>query len=158
MADGSGAPVTTETGDEASVTIVNTISIIVLLAYVSFMPLWMFYPPKVSAETLAILNQMMGAWGYAFAAVIGFHLGSSKTAKDAAAGNRDTIKSMASTAAASTAAVASAIAGAAPVSTSGAPATVTTTTETKVDAPPPEKTTVSQESNAAAKSEPRQRP
>lgn len=61
-----------------AVTIVNTISLMIVGAYMAMMPLWMFYPPKGAPEVLAIINQMMGAWSMAFAAVIGFHLGSSK--------------------------------------------------------------------------------
>lgn len=102
MANGNGAP-TNGTGDggprhdETSFSIVNTISVIVILAYVSFLPLWMFFPPKGTESVLAIINQMMGAWGYAFAAVIGYHLGSSRSSKDAQAANRETMTTLATT-------------------------------------------------------------
>ena len=96
---------------ESGLNIINTISLIVVFGYLSFMPLWMFYPPKVTAETLAILNQMMGAWGYAFAAVIGFHIGSSKGAKEAAQTTRDTVATLTSTVA-TTANTAAAVAAA----------------------------------------------
>lgn len=103
---------------EDSVTIVNTISVIVVIGYIAWMPLWMFFPPsKVPPEVLAILNNMIGAWGYAFAAVIGYHIGNTKTGKDSSAANRETIKSLAataSTAASTAAAIASAPVPAAP--------------------------------------------
>lgn len=114
---------------ESGFNIVNTISLLVVFGYLSFMPLWMFYPPKVTAETLAILNQMMGAWGYAFAAVIGFHIGSSKGAKENAQTTRDTVQTLATTAAtaantaatvATTAAVTAGVPPPAPPATNGA--------------------------------------
>jgi dolichol kinase len=105
---------------ESGLNIVNTISLIVVFGYLSFMPLWMFYPPKVTAETLAILNQMMGAWGYAFAAVIGFHIGSSKGAKEAAQTTRDTVATLTSTVA-TTAATAATVAATASGTGTGAP-------------------------------------
>ena len=85
--------------NDSSFSIVNTLSILIVFGYMVLMPLWMFFPPQVTAETLAILNQMMGAWGYAFAAVIGFHIGSSKGAKEAAQTTRDTVATLATTAA-----------------------------------------------------------
>lgn len=110
--------------EESSFSIVNFLSIMVVLGYLAFMPLWMFFPPEnVKPEVLAIINQMMGAWGYAFAAVIGYHLGSSKGAKDAAVSNREALSKMSDTVA-STAATAATVAGtaaaAAGVPTNGA--------------------------------------
>lgn len=99
--------------DEPALSIVNTLSLIIVLAYLAAIPLWMFQPPIVPPEVLAIINQQMGGLQMAFAAVIGYHIGSSKGAKDAQAANRETMSTLATTAAtaATTAAV---VAGVAP--------------------------------------------
>lgn len=66
-----------------SFSIVNTLSLLIALGYIAAVPLWMFYPPtNIPPETLAIINQMMGAFGMAFATVINFHIGSSRSSKD----------------------------------------------------------------------------
>ncbi len=106
---GDGGP----SQDEPAISIVNTISLIVVFGYLSFMPLWMFHPPKGTESVLAIINQMMGAWGYAFAAVIGYHLGSSKSSKEAQRANRETMATLATTAA--TAATTAAVVAGVPV-------------------------------------------
>lgn len=99
---------------DGAVTIVNTLSLTIVCAYIGMMPLWMIFPPKVQPEVLAILNQMMGAWGYAFAAVIGYHLGSTKGAREAQADNREAMKTLATTAA-NTAAAAATVAAVVPI-------------------------------------------
>lgn len=121
---------------EDSVTIVNTISIIVVFGYIAWMPLWMFFPPsKVPPEVLAILNNMIGAWGYAFAAVIGFHIGNTKTGKDAQVSNRDTIRTLANTA--STVATTAAVVAAPPPPPPADTKVVDTRTQTVVTEPAP---------------------
>lgn len=91
---------------DSSFNIVNTLSILIIMSYMVLMPLWVFYPPiGVPEGVLAIINQMMGAWGMAFGTVIAFHLGSSKGAKEAAQATRDTVNTLSSTVA-STAATA----------------------------------------------------
>lgn len=75
--------------------IVNTISLLVIVSYIVWVPLWMFYPPTmVPPESLSIINQMMGAHGMAFATVIAFHLGSSRGSKDAQDATRDTLSTL----------------------------------------------------------------
>lgn len=135
MANGDDQhPIDGEKQKEDSVTIVNTISIIVVCGYIAWMPLWMFFPPsKVPPEVLAILNNMIGAWGYAFAAVIGFHIGNTKTGKDNAAANQSTIKTLANTA--STAASTAATMAAAPTPPAGPEKTVDTRTQTVTTEP-----------------------
>ena len=92
---------------ESAFSIINTVTLIVVLVYSAYMPMWIFYPPTdVKPEVLAIINQMMGAWGYAFAAAIGFHIGSSRSAKDAQASNRDALQTLSGGAAATVAAAA----------------------------------------------------
>lgn len=119
---------------EDSVTIVNTISLIIVVGYIAWMPLWMFFPPsKVPPEVLAILNNMIGAWGYAFAAVVGYHISNTATGKAAQATNRETIKTLANTA--STAASTAATMAAAPTPPAGPEKTVDTRTQTVTTEP-----------------------
>lgn len=103
---------------QSSFSIVNSLSLLIVVGFMGLMPLWMFFPPiGVPDGVLAIINQMMGAWGMAFATVVAFHLGSSKGAKEAAQTQRDTVATLATTAAtaANTAAtVAATAAGVAP--------------------------------------------
>lgn len=95
---------------QPSFSIINTLSIVVVTGYAGLMPLWIFYPPTgVPDGVLAIINQMMGAWGMAFATVIAFHLGSSKGAKDAAEAQRGTVETLSATVS-STAATAATVA------------------------------------------------
>ena len=96
-----------ELKQESSFSIVNTLSIIIVVAYLGDILVWMWYPPTVAPEVLAIINQMMGGLQMAFAAVIGYHIGSSKSSKDAQQATRETLSTLATTAAttASTAAV-----------------------------------------------------
>lgn len=111
MANGNGSG----TGDgghetESAFSIVNSLSLLIVGAYIAAMPMWMWWPPEVKPEVLAIINQMMGAWGIAFGTVLAYHLGSSRTAKDANASNRDALSTMTG-AAATTANTAAAVAG-----------------------------------------------
>ena len=92
---------------ESGVNIVNSLSILIVVGYALLMPLWIFYPPKgVSEGILAIINQMMGAWGMAFGTCIAYHLGSSKGTKEA----QQTVTALASTAATTAATVANTVA------------------------------------------------
>lgn len=143
MANGNGSEPAIEPANEAAVTVVNTLSIMIVAAYIIMMPLWMFWPPNAPAEILAIINQMTGAWQMAFATVVAYHLGSTKNSARSADASRETIKSLANTAAstaasAATAANTAAVVAAAPAAAAAAgngtqPTTVTTTTETRVD-------------------------
>lgn len=111
----------------SSFSIINSLSILIVFGYMTLMPLWMFYPPiGVSEGVLAIINQMMGAWGMAFATVVTFHLGSSKGAKEAAQATRDTVTTLSSTVA-STAATAATVAAVAAGGTNGVAETQTWT-------------------------------
>lgn len=99
---------------ESAFSIINTVTLIVVLTYAAYMPMWVFFPPTdVKPEVLAIINQMMGGWGYAFAAAIGFHIGSSRSAKDAQASNRDALQTLTGAAAPVMAATAPAVIAAA---------------------------------------------
>lgn len=106
--------------EESSISIVNTLSIMIVVGYMAAMPMWMFFPPSAKPEILAIINQMMGAWGMAFGTVIAFHLGSSRTSKDAQDATRSTLSQMTNTVAtaaateATKATTAAVVAGAAP--------------------------------------------
>lgn len=121
-----------DNSQESGVSIVNSLSLVIVLGYALAIPMWMWWPPtKVPPEILAIINQMMGAWGMAFATVVAFHLGSSRSTKDAAQANREALSTMSTAMATSTAAVAAAAAplnGAATITTVTTPATTTTTT------------------------------
>ena len=80
---------------ESPFSIINALSILIILGYTVAMPMWMWRPPSgVPPEILAIINQMMGAWGMAFGTVIQFHLGSSRSSKDAAATTRETMQTL----------------------------------------------------------------
>lgn len=82
----------------SSFSIVNALSLLIVLGFMGLMPLWMFFPPLgVPDGVLAIINQMMGAWGMAFATVVAFHLGSSKGAKEAQQMQRETVATLSST-------------------------------------------------------------
>lgn len=94
MSNGNGSIISTTT---SSFSIVNVLSLIIVISYITWVPLWMFFPPTgVMPETLAIINQMMGAHGMAFATVIAFHIGSSRSAKDAQESNRETLSNLSS--------------------------------------------------------------
>ena len=109
-----------DTKKEWGFNIVNMLSLLIILGYMVAMPMWMWWPPEVKPEVLAIINQMMGAWGMAFATVVAFHLGSSKGAKDAAASTRKQVDAL-STTVASTAAAAAVSNGAPKVSAAPVP-------------------------------------
>ncbi len=116
MADPDPAPIPEEPSSSPALSIVNSLSLLVVFSYMLLMPLWIFYPPiGVPDGVLAIINQMMGAWGMAFATVIAFHLGSSKGAKDAQDAQRKTVSALSSSVAstAATAATAATVAAAA---------------------------------------------
>ena len=81
---------------ETGINIVNTLSLLVIAGYMIAMPMWMWWPPEVKPEVLAIINQMMGAWSIAFGGVLQYHMGSSRGAKEAAAAQRDTLSQMTS--------------------------------------------------------------
>lgn len=85
----------TNNQSESSFSIINALSILIISGYTVAMPMWMWWPPVgVPPEILAIINQMMGAWGMAFGTVIAFHLGSSRSSKDAASATRETIQTL----------------------------------------------------------------
>lgn len=119
--------------NETSFSIVNALSILIVIGYMAAMPMWMWRPPSgVAPEILAIINQMMGAWGMAFGTVIAYHLGSSRSSKDAAKATRDTLSTLSTSVAATVASNAAAPStnGAAPPGP--APGTVETRTTTTV--------------------------
>ena len=82
---------------DSGLNIVNTLSLMVVLAYIGAMPLWMWWPPEVKPEVLAIINQMMGGWAAMIATIIAYHFGSSKGAKDAADAQKDTVDKLSTT-------------------------------------------------------------
>lgn len=93
----NGTPVTPEKHGPAAFSIVNTISIMIVVGYIAAVPLWMWYPPTgVPPETLAIINQMMGAFGMAFATIINFHVGSSRGSKDKDDAQNEALKTLSS--------------------------------------------------------------
>lgn len=103
-----------DTKAESGINIVNTLSLLIVGGYMVAMPLWMWWPPEVKPEVLAIINQMMGAWSIAFGGVLQYHFGSSRSSKDAQQATRDTLSTLSST-------VATTAQTAAVVAASGAP-------------------------------------
>jgi hypothetical protein len=135
MADPDPAPLPEETSSPA-LSIVNSLSLLVVFSYMLLMPLWIFYPPiGVPDGVLAIINQMMGAWGMAFATVIAFHLGSSKGAKDAQDAQRKTVSSLSHSVASTAATAATAATTAATAATTAAAAVTNGKTEAVADKP-----------------------
>lgn len=85
----------TQAPPESTFSIVNALSILIVSGYTVAMPMWMWAPPKeVPPEILAIINQMMGAWSIAFGTVLNFHLGSSRSSKDAATAAHETMQTL----------------------------------------------------------------
>jgi hypothetical protein len=99
MADDNGGDgATAALHNESGVSIVNTLSIIIVLAFIGMVPLWMWFPPMASEGVLAIINMLVGALATAFATVIAYHFGSSRSTKELGAANRDALTTMANTA------------------------------------------------------------
>lgn len=85
--------------EEPAISIVNTLSIVIVIGFLGMIPLWMWFPPMTSEGVLAIINMLIGSLVTAFATVVAYHFGSSRTTKDLGAANREAMTTMASTAA-----------------------------------------------------------
>lgn len=83
--DGTAKPV------KGSLTIQNTLSVIVTCAFIGLIYVWIFFPPKGDPAAYALLNILIGALGTQFVTVMQYHFGSSKGSED----KTDTIKQMA---------------------------------------------------------------
>ncbi len=133
---------------ESSFSIVNAISVIVVIGFfVVIATVQIIIPDNASAQVQSITNMLIGALIASFTTVIGYHFGSSRGAKDAAAANRDLAATTAATAATVAATAAAVIPGAtpapaAPAASGEAPAVpgeevarTTTTTTTSIGDP-----------------------
>ncbi len=78
---------------KSAITFVNALSVIIVGAFVSVIFTLMFVPVTSDPASQAVVNQLVGVLQGAFATVVAFHLGSSKSSED----KTDTIKKMATT-------------------------------------------------------------
>lgn len=74
-----------------SMTIQNSLSLIITLSFVGLIFVWIFFPPKGDPNTYSLLTTLIGFLGAAFGTVVQYHLGSSKGSDD----KNDTIKQLA---------------------------------------------------------------
>lgn len=67
------------------------LALFIVGAFISVILIWIFFPPKGDAGSIAVLNTLVGTLGAGFGAVLTYFFGSSKSSSD----KDDTIKTIA---------------------------------------------------------------
>lgn len=73
-----------------NISLQGMIAFLVTVAFILIILVWMFFPPKGDAGSIAVLNTLVGSLAAAFGMVVSYFYGSSSGSKD----KDDTIKAM----------------------------------------------------------------